>query len=130
MVIDSNIEHEMVIDEKDLEKLAIEWLEVISSEIIENQLPDKLKEDILVRNLIFESNVKLKGNITRNEVVTESELMNILKKFVKKGFSLEKQTDNPLNGVIVVLSSNTSRIIISIATYGENNFICVIGELE
>jgi DNA helicase HerA-like ATPase len=129
-VLENDIEQDIAIDKKNLEKLDIEWIEKLLSEIQENQLPEELKEDILVRNLIFESNVKLKGNTTKNEVVTEDELKNIIEKFVKFGFSLEKKTINPLSGVTVVLSSNNNSIIISIATYGENDFICVIGELE
>ena len=50
--------------------------------------------------------------------------------FAILGFSLEKQTNNPLNGVKVFLSSNNSKMIISIASYNDTKYLCIIGELE
>ncbi len=73
-----------------------EWVTNIVSEIYENNLPDQLKEDILIRDLIFESNIKLKDNTPNTSIYSKPELVKSLNLLSKAGFRINKKTSNPL----------------------------------
>ena len=127
---DEEIKDSIISREIDERSIEIEWIDKIISEIKENKLPKQLKQDILVRNILFESDVKVRGNKTEILIFKEMELLDLLIKFSKMGYSLVKRTNNPLKGVKVILSLDNSEMIISIADYDDNNYLCVMGNLD
>ena len=112
------------------EKPVTAWIIDLITSIQKSTVPDQLKEDILSRDLIFESHVQLRNNALTSNIYTESELENWLFSLSENGYSLKNSLKNPLNGVKFILSSTKNEFILSIAFSDENKFICVMGLLS
>ena len=112
------------------EKPVTAWIIDLITGIQKSTVPDQLKEDILSRDLIFESHVQLRNNALTSNIYTESELENWLFSLSENGYSLKNSLKNPLSGVKFILSSTKNEFIVSIAFSGDNKFICVMGLLS
>ncbi|MHA1941619.1 MAG: ATP-binding protein [Candidatus Hodarchaeales archaeon] len=98
-------------------------------QITDSNIPTQLKEDILVRNVQFESGIKVKNNSIQALVYTEENLMQSLNKFFEAGFIIDKKNKNPLNGLNIILTLANDRIMISLAKYEHNTYILVIARI-
>ncbi|MHA2096828.1 MAG: hypothetical protein ACW98F_19605, partial [Candidatus Hodarchaeales archaeon] len=107
-----------------------DWVTPLVSEIQKNSLPNQLKEDILVRDIIFESNIKLKSNTPNTSIYSVSELVKSLSLLSKAGFKVIDKNINPLKGPKIIISSESAKLIVSIAMYEDNKFLCVIAQLD
>ncbi|MHA2343564.1 MAG: hypothetical protein ACXADW_16985 [Candidatus Hodarchaeales archaeon] len=112
------------------EKPVTAWIIDLITSIQKSTVPDQLKEDILSRDIIFESQLQLRNNALTSNIYTESELENWLFSLSENGYSLKNSLKNPLNGVKFILSSTKNEFILSIAFSGENKFVCVMGLLS
>ncbi len=106
------------------------WIMPLISEIHENDIPDALKEDILIRDIIFESNIQIKRNTQSVNIYTKSELLESLKLLTKAGFIPNRKTTNPLKGPKYILSSGSANLIVSVSIYTPDTFLCVIAQIE
>ncbi|MHA2155696.1 MAG: ATP-binding protein [Candidatus Hodarchaeales archaeon] len=107
-----------------------EWVTQMVSEIHDNSLPDQLKEDILVRDIIFESNIKLKDSTPNISIYSETELVKSLDLLSRAGFMINKKGVNPLRGPKYIISTERANLIVSISMYKEDTYLCVIAQLE
>ncbi|MFX0151561.1 MAG: hypothetical protein ACFFAJ_12315, partial [Candidatus Hodarchaeota archaeon] len=114
----------------ELEKEDITWFNEILAEIQSNSLPDSLKEDILKRDLIFESNLRIKAKTIRIETYKESEIKLWANLMTKHGYVMEKKIKNPLNGMKIILHSDTIKIASSIALLKNGDYIVIFGEVS
>jgi len=130
----SEAHEEMNIFAEETSKIAITkpvtaWIIDLITAIQKNSVPDELKEDILSRDLIFESQLKLRNNSLASKTYNESELENWLLSLSEEGYTPQKYLKNPLNGVKIILSSMKNKFILSIALNAENDFVCVMYQL-
>ncbi len=107
-----------------------EWVTQIVAEIHESSLPDQLKEDILIRDIIFESNIKLKDNTPNTSVYSEPELVKSLNLLSKAGFKTITKATNPLKGPKFIISSGSAELVVSISLYNSHKYLCVIAQLD
>jgi hypothetical protein len=105
------------------------WIIDLITGIQENSVPDQLKEDILSRDLIFESQIKIRNNNLTTHFYSEVEIENWLLTLSEEGYTPQKYEKNPLDGVKFILSSMENEFILSIALNGDNKYICVMGSL-
>ncbi len=108
----------------------IEWITQILLEVQENSIPEQLKEDILVRDIVFESNIKIKNNTPSINIYNEEELVESLALLSKAGFHPLKKATNPLKGPKIIISSGSAELIISISRFKSKGFLCVIAQLS
>ncbi|MFX0171022.1 MAG: ATP-binding protein [Candidatus Hodarchaeota archaeon] len=113
----------------ELEKEDITWFNEILAEIQPKPLPDSLKEDIIKRDLIFESSFRIKANTIRIETYKESELKLWANLMTKNGFVMDKKIRNPLNGMKIVLRADSIKIVSSIALLKNGDYIIIFGEV-
>jgi len=114
---------------QELEDQDITWLNEILTEIQTSSLPDSLKLDILERDLIFESDFRIKANSIRTETYNESDLKRWANLMTKKGFVMDKKIRNPLNGVKIILRADIIKIASSIALLKSGDYIIIFGEV-
>ncbi len=107
----------------------IAWFTEIIPEINLSPLPDSIKEDILERDLAFESDVRLKTGSLRTETYEESELLEWAKVVTQKQFSLVQKSKNPLNGLKIILSSDLAKIACSISKLKDGDYLLVLAEI-
>jgi DNA helicase HerA-like ATPase len=93
--------------------------------IRDSNVPIQLKEDILMRDVQFESNIKVKTESIQINIDTEEVLIQKLKKIFESGFIIDMKSKNPLNGFKITFSLANNRIIISIARYEHDKYIHV-----
>lgn len=108
----------------------IEWLPAILETITHSPLADSLKSDILERDLIFESDLRLKMHSTRAETLSKVDLERWARVMVNKGFVLVQQTINPLNGIKIVFESETTKIACSLAVLKNGDYLLILGEIQ
>ena len=113
----------------DLGGVDINWFIELISEIQPNPIPDSLKSDILERNLIFESESRIKATSTRVVTYSESELLRWASLMTQKGFMLHHKTKNPLNGIKISLRGELTTIISSIAKLKTEDYLVIMGEV-
>ena len=111
------------------EKTVTAWIIDLITGIQKNSVPDQLKEDILSRDLIFESQINLRSKTLKSNIYSELELENWLISLSEEGYTPQKYEKNPLNGLKFILSSMKNKLILSIALNSDNKFICVMGLL-
>lgn len=118
--------------DSDLERIKehdISWFTEIISEINFSPLPDSIKEDILERDLTFESNVRVKTGSLRTETLRESNLLDWAKIVTQKQFVLDQKSTNPLNGLKIFLSSDLAKIACSITKLKNGDYLLVLAEI-
>ena len=93
-------------------------------------IPDTLKEDILIRDIIFESNIQIKRNTQNVNIYSETELLESLNLLSKAGFVPIRKVSNPLKGPKYIVSSGSAQLIVSVSTYTPGTFLCVIAQIE
>jgi len=93
--------------------------------IQDSNVPIQLKEDILMRDVQFESNIKVKTESIQINIDSEEVLIQKLKKIFESGFIIDMKSKNPLKGFKITFSLANNRIIISIARYERDNYIIV-----
>ena len=123
---------EYISDEKPQEigKVDINWLTELIPSIQANSLPDSLISDILERDLIFESEFRIKANSTRTVTYSEPDLLHWATLMTQKGFILHHKAKNPLNGVKITLRTDLTTIISSIVQLETRDYLLIIGEVE
>ncbi len=121
---DSNLEN------RELDEIKIKWFLDIINEITESHLPDSLKKDILERNIMFESNFRIKITSVRTENFSYSDLTRWALLMTQKGFILQEKTSNPLNGLKLAMKSDFAIIISSFALLKDGNYIVVFCEAK
>jgi len=107
-----------------------EWVSEMISEIQDTAIPDQLKGDILSRDIIFESNIKLKSSTPTINEYSETELTKSLELLSRAGFKVIKKDINPLRGPKYILSAESADLIVSISMYETERYLCVIAQLE
>ncbi|MHA2246510.1 MAG: ATP-binding protein [Candidatus Hodarchaeales archaeon] len=123
---------EFISDEEPQEigEVDINWLTELIPNIQINSLPSSLISDILERDLIFESEFRIKANSTRTVTYSESDLLRWASLMTQKGFILHHKAKNPLNGVKITLRTDLTTIISSIAQLETGDYLLNIGEVE
>ncbi len=114
--------------ELDSKEKEINWFKTILSDIRPSSIPDSLKMDILERDLIFESNLRLKTKSMRSETYDQSELNRWATIMTNKGFTLDFKSPNPLKGIKIVLKMDNIRIAHSIALKEDGKYLIIFAE--
>ncbi|MFX0183910.1 MAG: ATP-binding protein [Candidatus Hodarchaeota archaeon] len=125
-------ETEEVIQETETQELQeqdITWLIELLAEIHPSSLPDSLKEDILKRDFIFESDFRIKANTTRIETYNESDLKRWANLMTKNGFIMDTKIKNPLNGMKIILRAGNIKIASSIILLNSGDYLIIFGEV-
>ncbi|UCG03525.1 MAG: ATP-binding protein [Candidatus Heimdallarchaeota archaeon] len=104
------------------------WFTELISELQENSLPKTLISDILERDLIFESGIGINSKSIRILTYSESELLQWAALMTQKGFLLHQKAINPLNGLKIVLKTDFTTILCSIAQLDSGEYLFIIGE--
>jgi hypothetical protein len=107
----------------------IEWLHTILEKITPSPLADSLKSDILERDLIFESDIRIKMHSTRIETLSKTDLKRWARIMDGKGFVLSEQMTNPLNGIKMVFRSETIKIACSLAELMNGEYLLILAEI-
>ena len=113
-----------------LDEFDINWFTKLLPEIQENSLPESLISDILERNLIFESGVRIKPNSIRTVTYSESDLLRWARLMTQKGFQLHQKALNPLKGAKMTLRTDISTIISSLAKLQTGDYLLILGEAD
>ncbi len=123
---------EYISDQESLEigEVDINWLTMLIPDIQQSSLPESLISDILERDLIFESEFRIKSTSIRIITYSESDLLRWATLMTQKGFVLHLNTINPLNGVKITLKTDLTTIICSIAQLNTGDYRFIIGEVE
>ncbi len=121
---------DVILENQELDEIKIKWFLDIISEITESHLPDSLKEGILERNIMFESNFRIKTTSVRTENFSYSELTRWALLMTQKGFILQEKKPNPLNGLKLAMKADFTMIICSFALLKDGKYIVVFCEAE
>lgn len=108
----------------------IRWFTDIIGDLQENSLPKTLVSDILERDLIFESGFGVDANSIRTLTYSDSDLLQWAALMTQKGFLLNQKATNPLSGIKIVLKTDFTTIICSIAQLGSGDYLFIIGEAK
>jgi len=107
----------------------MKWFSDIIPEISESPLPDSLKQDILERDIMFESNCRIKTSSVRAEIFSMSDLTRWAELMTQKGFIIQSKTSNPLNGIKIALKADFTTIMGSIALLKNGDFLTILAEI-
>ncbi|UCG89964.1 MAG: ATP-binding protein [Candidatus Heimdallarchaeota archaeon] len=122
---------EYVSDEPiEIGEVDINWFTTLIPEIQTNSLPESLISDILERDLIFESEFRIKATSIHAITYSESDLLRWATLMSQKGFEIYLKATNPLNGVKITLKTDLTTIICSIAQLNTGDYCFIIGEVE
>ncbi|MHA2304972.1 MAG: ATP-binding protein, partial [Candidatus Hodarchaeales archaeon] len=125
-----DLKDDVFLEDQELNEIDIRWFLDIIDEITESSLPDSLKEDILERNLLFESNFRIKTTSIRTEIFSYSDMTRWAHLMIQKGFILQEKTRNPLNGFKLAMKADFSTILGSFALLKDEKYIIVFCEAE
>ncbi|MFX0084814.1 MAG: ATP-binding protein [Candidatus Hodarchaeota archaeon] len=115
---------------EEIDEINIEWFTEILTEITETTLPDSIKQDILARDIMFESKFRIKSSSVRTEVFSKSDLIRWAQLMTQKGFILQDKTKNPLNGLKITMKADFISIVSSIALLKNGDFLTILAEVE
>jgi DNA helicase HerA-like ATPase len=125
-----DLRDDVFLEDQKLNEIDIKWFLDIIDEITESSIPDSLKEDILKRNLMFESNFRIKTTSIRTEVFSNSDMTRWAHLMIQKGFILQEKTRNPLNGFKLAMKADFATILGSFALLKDEKYIIVFCEAE
>ncbi|MFX1285180.1 MAG: ATP-binding protein [Promethearchaeota archaeon] len=111
-------------------ELDIDWFITLIPEIQTNSLPESLISDILQRDLIFESELRIKTTSIRIKAYSKSDLLHWATLMTQKGFIFHSKAKNPLNGLKITLKTDLTTIICSITQLKTGDYCFIIGEGE
>lgn len=111
------------------EALHIEWLSAVIEKVTPTALPDNLVPDILQRDLIFESELRIKTHSTRVETLSKADLDKWARIMDNNGFILTQQNGNPLNGIKMIFESETTKVACSLARMKDGDYLLILGEI-
>ncbi len=106
----------------------MKWFSDVIPEISESPLPDSLKQDILERDIMFESNCRIKTSSVRAEIFSMSDLTRWAELMTQRGFITQSKTKNPLNGIKIALKAEFTTIMCSIALLKNGDFLTILAE--
>ncbi len=115
---------------EEIEEVNIEWFTEILSEIAKTALPDSLKQDILERDIMFESEYRIKSSSIRTKVFSKPDLMRWAQLMTQKGFILQNKAKNPLSGLKITMKTDLTSIVGSIALLKNGDYLTVLAEVE
>ncbi|MFX0014627.1 MAG: ATP-binding protein [Promethearchaeota archaeon] len=108
----------------------IKWFIDLKQDIQITSLSESLTSDILERDLLFESDSRIRAKSVRHMIYSKSDLQRWAALMTHKGFSLSKKDKNPLNGVKIALRADNTTILCSIAQIETGEYCFIIGEAE
>ncbi|MFW9856617.1 MAG: ATP-binding protein [Candidatus Thorarchaeota archaeon] len=111
------------------ETLHIEWLPAVIEKITPTALPNALVPDILERDLIFESDLRIKTHSTRVETLSKTDLDKWARIMDTNGFILTQQNGNPLSGIKLIFESEATKLVCSLAKLKDGDYILILGEI-
>lgn len=118
------------IEDESTSSIAIQGWDEILTDIDKSSMSQSLIEDILKRDIIFSSGIKI-DNRTLQIKILDRESMNIWgKNLNSRSYQIKSIEKNPLNGKKIILDNEMKQIIISISQSNSQEYIILVAEIE